>query len=293
MRLRPNRDRPVEGIAGGRRCAGRLDQEEMSDEEDDDPLCPTIRLSKAEIRQIRAPWRLAIIVKGMGRSIGYTYLLRRLTSMWKPKGKMELIAIDNGYFIVRFGVVKDLEHAIFEGPWMVMDHYLIVKPWMPDFDPFSDVTEKVLVWLRIPCLPAEYYSLIFLRKLGNRVGRTIRVDQATSMMSRGMFARICVEVDISKPLISKFKYKGRVRSLAYEGIHLVCFKCGIYGHTPDDCPKAVRPANACDDAPNRETECKGSGESRGVIIGAEPFGAWMIAPRRKSRNGGRKHEKSN
>ncbi|XP_019189026.1 PREDICTED: uncharacterized protein LOC109183401 [Ipomoea nil] len=217
------------------------EQEILSDEDDDDPFCPTIRLTKAELEEIRAPWRLAIIVKVMSRSVGYAYLLRRLTSMWKPKGKMDLIAIDNGYFIVRFGAVEDLEFAMFEGPWMVLDHYLIVKPWVPDFDPFSDVTEKVLVWIRIPCLPTEYYSLIFLRKLGNKVGRTLRVDRATSAVSRGMFTRICVEVDITKPLISKFNYKGRTRSVEYEGIHMVCFACGIYGHDPDACPKLARP----------------------------------------------------
>ncbi|XP_019183349.1 PREDICTED: uncharacterized protein LOC109178208 [Ipomoea nil] len=263
------------------------DQDDISDEEDEDPLCPTIRLSRAEIEQIRAPWRKAIIVKVMGRSIGYAYLLRRLNSMWKPKGKMDLIAIDNGYFIVRFGAVEDLEHAMFEGPWMVMDHYLLVKPWVPDFDPFSDVTEKVLVWVRIPCLPAEYYNLIFLRKLGNKVGRTIRVDQATSLVSRGMFARICVEVDISKPLISKFKYKDRVRSVAYEGIHLICFSCGIYGHSPDACPKKVRPEASQDQAQQNEVAAKVPEMPRGIAVGAEPFGQWMIAPGRKGRPGGK------
>ncbi|XP_019184629.1 PREDICTED: uncharacterized protein LOC109179582 [Ipomoea nil] len=262
-------------------------EEDLSDEDDDDPLCPTIRLTRAEVKEIRAPWRKAIIVKVMGRNVGYAYLLRRLTSMWKPNGKMDPIAIDSGYFIVRFGAVEDLEHAMFEGPWMIMDHYLIVKPWVPDFDPFSDVTEKVLVWIRIPCLPAEYYSLIFLRKLGNKVGRTIRVDQATSMVSRGMFARVCVEVDITKPLISKFTYKGRVRLVAYEGIHMVCFTCGVYGHSPEACPKTTRPEAEKSDDQRAEGVSHAVGEKHGVTIGAEPFGAWMIAPGRRARAGPR------
>ncbi|XP_019173801.1 PREDICTED: uncharacterized protein LOC109169373 [Ipomoea nil] len=229
----------------------------------------------------------------MGRSVGYAYLLRRLTSMWKPKGKMELIAIDNGYFIVRFGAVEDLEHAMFEGPWMIMDHYLLVKPWIPDFDPYADVTEKILVWVRIPCLPAEYYNLIFLRKLGNKVGKTIRVDQATSQVSRGMFARICVEVDIRKPLISKFTYKQRVRSVAYEGIHLVCFSCGIYGHSTETCPKTNKPASESEETGSKKEGNAGSGDVHGVIVGVEPFGKWMIALGRKGRTGGRQYERNN
>ncbi|XP_019182128.1 PREDICTED: uncharacterized protein LOC109177272 [Ipomoea nil] len=216
------------------------DPDEVSDDEDDDPLCPTIHLTRAEVEAIRAPWRKALIIKVMGRRVGYAYLLRHLTTMWKPKGRMELIAIDNDYFLVRFGSVEDLEFAMFEGPWMILDHYLIVKPWVPDFDPLSDTTEKMLVWARIPCLPAEYYNYIFLRKLGNKVGRTIRVDQATSMVSKGRFARICVEVDITNPLISKFNYEGKVRSVAYEGVHMICFTCGIYSHVAEACPSLVR-----------------------------------------------------
>ncbi|XP_019173022.1 PREDICTED: uncharacterized protein LOC109168452 [Ipomoea nil] len=248
---------------------------DVSNDEDDDPLCPTIQLTKEEVEAIRAPWRKALIIKVMGRKVGYTYLLKRLQTMWMPRGILELIAIDNDYYLVRFGSVDDLEFAIFEGPWMVLDHYLIVKPWMPDFDPTSDTTEKVLVWVRIPCISAEYYNIIFLRKLGNKIGRMLRVDQATSLVSRGHFARICVEVDMTKPLISKFKYKDKVRSVAYEGIHLVCFTCGIYGHAPDAYPKITK-------APAKQA---GVVETRPDQVSEAPFGAWMIAPGRRSRAG--------
>ncbi|XP_019186575.1 PREDICTED: uncharacterized protein LOC109181278 [Ipomoea nil] len=274
------------------------DADEISDDEDDDPLCPTIRLTKAEVAAIRAPWRKALIIKVMGRKVGYAYLLRRLTSMWKLKGSLDLIAIDNDYFLVRFGSVEDLEFAMFEGPWMVLDHYLLVKPWVPDFDPYSDTTEKVLVWARIPCIPAEYYNYIFLRKLGNKVGRTIRVDQATSLVSRGMFARICVEVDITKPLISKFKYNDKVRSVAYEGIHMICFSCGIYGHATDNCPSKVIEKTTEENLPEgnaqgQATAVEKAGHgNQGTIIGSEPFGIWMIAPGRKQR-ARPKHQVSN
>ncbi|XP_019161010.1 PREDICTED: uncharacterized protein LOC109157614 [Ipomoea nil] len=208
--------------------------------EDDDPLCPMIRLTKSEIEAIRAPWRKALIIKVMGRRVGYAYLQHRLTSMWKPKGSMDLIAIANEYFLVRFGSVDDLEFSMYEGPWMVLDHYLIMKPWEPDFDPYNDTTEKILVWVRVPDLPAEYFDAIFLRKLGNRIGRIVQVDQATSLVSCGMFARLCVELNMRKPLVSKFAYEGKIRHVAYEGMHLVCFACGLYGHTKEGCPALQR-----------------------------------------------------
>lgn len=61
--------------------------------------------------------------------------------------------------------------------------------------------------------------------------RPIRVDQATSLVSRGKFARIWVEVDITKPLLAKFMIRRKARRIEYEGIHLICFNYGVYGPT--------------------------------------------------------------
>lgn len=83
----------------------------------------------------------------MGRRIGYNYLFRRIKALWKPKGPVDFVALDNDYFIVRFACIDVYDHAKYEGPWMVMDHYLMVKEWSPNFDPIADSTEKLLVWM--------------------------------------------------------------------------------------------------------------------------------------------------
>ncbi|XP_019175434.1 PREDICTED: uncharacterized protein LOC109170738 [Ipomoea nil] len=267
---------------------------ELVAEENDDPLCPKIRLTKEEVEMIRAPWRKSLIIKVMGRRVGYAYMLRRLTAMWKPKGGMDLIALENDYYLVRFGSFEDLEFAMYEGPWMVIGHYLIVKPWEPDFEPMNDTTEKVLVWARIPCIPMEYYDIIFLRKLGNRIGRTVRVDRATSLGSRGRFARICVEIDMRKPIISKFNYEGKVRYVVYEGIHLVCFSCGVYGHAKETCLKLCKAGDDQNDGIAVEemdqAEALNSAFARTTATIAKEtsdptisFGAWMLAPQRRGR----------
>lgn len=116
---------------------------------------------------------------------------------------------------------------------MILDHYLIVKEWYPDFDPVTDMTERMLVWVRFPCLPIEYYHQGFLMRIAEKIGRRIKVDHATSLTNRGMFVRVCIEIDITKPLKYKFMVKRKVREVEYEGIHLICFKCGMYGYNKD------------------------------------------------------------
>lgn len=68
-----------------------------------------------------------LIIKLLGRSIGYNYLLRRLRSLWKPKGIMELVALDNEFFLVKISSLGDYNHVKFEGPWIIMDHFLVVR----------------------------------------------------------------------------------------------------------------------------------------------------------------------
>lgn len=75
----------------------------------------------------------------------------------------------------------------------------------------------------------------FLNKIGYKIGKVIRIDQNTTQASQGQFTRISVEIDLSKPLISKFWLKGRIWRVQYEGIRLICFICRKLGHNEDEC----------------------------------------------------------
>lgn len=179
---------------------------------------------------------------------------------------------------------------------MVMDHYLIVKKWKPNFDPWNDNTENILVWVRFPTLSIEYYTH---EKIGNKIGKTIKMDYATSLVSRGKFARLCVEVDITKPLLSKFDLTDKVCKIEYEGLYLVCFKCGKYGHRDEGCPMNIPEKgeegeqSPTEDGDNGRTstletnrvECQ-TKHVRQAPEMTEPFGPWMLAARNPRRGRG-------
>lgn len=259
---------------------GNISEDEGVGEEEDEEGCPNIIVSTEEKIRLRKPWRHTLIVKVMGRQIGYNYLLRRIKTLWKPKACLELVAIENDYFIAKFASNDDYEFAKYEGPWLILDHYLIVKEWTPNFDPFAEHTEKILAWVRFPCLPIEYYDKTFLMKIGEKIGKPVKVDQATSLVSRGKFARICVEVDITKPLLAKFKIRQRVIKIEYEGIHLVCFKCGVYGHRKDACP-TEKPKDFHDETKEEERQLAEEQirQARFLAESKEPFGPWMLVSR--------------
>ena len=85
---------------------------------------------------------------------------------------------------------------------MLADHYLLVQRWLPNFDPWTDIyNRKVAAWVRIPVLPLDFFNAESLPMIDNHlVGRTLKVDSRTYLSERRRFARICVELDLSKRL---------------------------------------------------------------------------------------------
>ena len=62
------------------------------------------------------------------------------------------------------------------------------------------------------------------------------MDTHTTSEMRGRFAKLCVQVDVIKPvamaiLIGKFE-----QPICYEGIHKLCFVYGRMGHKQEYCP---------------------------------------------------------
>lgn len=119
---------------------------------------------------------------------------------------------------------------------MVADHYLLVQRWRPNFLNKAIKEKRVAVWIKIQELALELYNLKFLTRLGSALGCFLKMDQLTTFQSRGQFARICVELNLAKPLVPFVVVRGEKVRLEYEGLHSMCFNCGIYGHKLEVCP---------------------------------------------------------
>ncbi|GLU01789.1 hypothetical protein SLE2022_190730 [Rubroshorea leprosula] len=84
-----------------------------------------------------------------------------------------------------------------------------------------------------------YYETIYMY-LASKIGKPIKVDSTTLLATRGQFARVCVEVDLSQPLPSSvdLDLEDLPQSLIlveYEGLHKICFHCGEFGHKMEYC----------------------------------------------------------
>jgi hypothetical protein len=71
------------------------EHEYISDDEEvekGDEECPLIMLSaEGKKKRIREPWRQTLIIKVMGRKIGYIYLMERLQALGRIQGDLGLV----------------------------------------------------------------------------------------------------------------------------------------------------------------------------------------------------------
>ncbi|RYR33268.1 hypothetical protein Ahy_A10g047827 [Arachis hypogaea] len=129
---------------------------------------------------------------------------RWVTRRWAKQSTINVTDLEEKFFLIRFHAQEDYAYALFEGPWMIADHYLLVQRWIPLFFPHEMRIQKVAVWVRIHNLPVELYNKYFLGKVGNSQGTMLKIDGYTSIHSREKFARICVEVDLRQQLVLSF-----------------------------------------------------------------------------------------
>ncbi|KAL8143324.1 LOW QUALITY PROTEIN: hypothetical protein V2J09_016356 [Rumex salicifolius] len=116
---------------------------------------------------------------------------------------------------------------------MISDNYLMIRRWIPNFNPFIDKIQTPTTWFCIPGLSSEYFHPGFLTRVRNLVGTIIRIDKTFLRADRGQFVRLAVEIDLTKPLLPMFRFRGQTW---YEGIRKLCFHCGKIGHLDSTCP---------------------------------------------------------
>lgn len=157
---------------------------------------------------------------------------------WTHRCKVYLCA--KGYFIVLFNHTEYYEKALEEGPWFMGTSCLFLTPWFPDFDPASAVITKAPVWIRLPNIPIHLWRTEVYRKIGNTLGCFLMGDYAREQQGLYTYARVCVELDLSKGLPEQINLKINdsvwTQILDYENTAFRCRHCHLTGHLQNSCP---------------------------------------------------------
>lgn len=161
---------------------------------------PEVYIPKELHTKLCAPWKNAIIIKLLGKSINFFTLQSRLHREWKTEKDFDIIDVGLGYYVVRFYNSNDCQKILTGGPYKIFDHYLTIQPWEPNFQPAKAKIPKTAIWIHLESAPMEQFTGPILRYLASTLGKPIKVDYTTMLATRGKFARVCVEMDLSQTL---------------------------------------------------------------------------------------------
>lgn len=126
------------------------------------------------------------------------------------------------------------------GPWFIGENFLSVRPWVPNFRLDVANIASVVVWVRLPHLPIEYYNAKALKEIGQAIGTILRIDTHMASEARTRYARLCVQVDINKPLIYTILIRNFQQPVLYEVINKLCFSYSRVGHHRKVCHYTIK-----------------------------------------------------
>jgi len=156
----------------------------------------------------------------------------------------QVLLCSKGFFVVQFESQEEYQKVLVQGPWFWGRAGLFITPWFPEFDADTMVVTKMPVWVRLPNLPLPFWHHEVLEDIGNRLGKYIISDEERREQGLFTYARICVEIDLSKGLPDKIQLQHesfkRIQALDYENTAFRCRSCHLTGHLHDSCPHARR-----------------------------------------------------
>ncbi|XP_074299643.1 uncharacterized protein LOC141630787 [Silene latifolia] len=116
------------------------------------------------------------------------------------------------WYYFRFASAEDME-KIRSDTWNVNGFPLVFKPWSPTVLDELNVTH-VPVWVLFPNIEPCFWSKSGLSKVASAVGNPICSDEHTTNKSKLAFARILIDVDLSKELPKAVQIQSPYRVVA-------------------------------------------------------------------------------
>ncbi|CAH9114601.1 unnamed protein product [Cuscuta europaea] len=147
-----------------------------------------------------------------------------------------------GWVIFKFHNEDDRSKVLLGGPYIVFGKLLMLKELSENFSFEDEEFLKVPIWVKFHDLPLQLWNDEAMSEVASMVGVPLTTDKITQERINNDYARVLIEVDVSKPPPLLFpirlpSQKVIKQSVVYETFPSYCFHCKDFGHNPFICKK--------------------------------------------------------
>ncbi|XP_020672933.2 uncharacterized protein LOC110092635 [Dendrobium catenatum] len=148
-------------------------------------------------------WNLSLVGYSIGPRPYYERLLAAMKKVWSIKGAMSLLSLADGFFLLKFSALEDLEMVWNGGPWFFLGKPFILQRWSPKFKPVRDESSSIPLWIKIMDLPLALWTPLGISRIASFIGVPISVDTLTANRCGSLFHpfSLCSSNPNPKPII--------------------------------------------------------------------------------------------
>ncbi|XP_021862240.2 uncharacterized protein [Spinacia oleracea] len=161
---------------------------------------PVAMLEQTDLDEMSVIWESAVIMYVVGDRPSIGAVIRFVEKDWNIFSKPQVLLHEEGYFVIKFASKKERDSILMAGPHSFFGKPVIVKPWSPEFNFQAEVLRVVPIWVRFPNLPLNCWGAGSLSRIGSLLGVPLFADECTTCQQRISFARILIEIDVTKSL---------------------------------------------------------------------------------------------
>ncbi|XP_075080183.1 uncharacterized protein LOC142165721 [Nicotiana tabacum] len=143
---------------------------------------------------------MVVIVYVVGETPTIAAFERFVTFQWNFIAKPSIYLHNDGYFVVKFVTMEDKDVVLYSGPYTMNSKPVVVKMWNVAFDFSNEVLKTIPLWIQLPKVPLNCWEYDSLSRIGSTLGVHIYADACTTKVERISYARILVEMDVTRPL---------------------------------------------------------------------------------------------
>uniref|UniRef100_A0A803PQ54 Reverse transcriptase domain-containing protein n=1 Tax=Cannabis sativa TaxID=3483 RepID=A0A803PQ54_CANSA len=175
------------------------------------------------------------------RNVKLEWFEEAMRNAWITRAPISFSEYGNGMFMVEFGCEGDMRRVIEGQPWH-FDHCLVTSANPAGLDTLlPNQIQYSPFWIQVHSIPFGMKSYKLAKMIGDEVGDFLEADKMTLLKVSGLFLRIRVLLDVSKPIprgiLVDFRniHKEKWLNFKYESLPNICFHCGMFDHTLTKC----------------------------------------------------------